>query len=104
LYISWVPNGFSPAVNGFLDGAHALAVKTACQNKLCRTPLVGCRGSLPRPGLDFDPAYFNAVPRKYGQIIRPRTALQKGSPTKPIVNSQPINQISPPIVPVFADL
>jgi hypothetical protein len=47
--------------------------------------------------------YFKAAPRKYGQMMMPSTALQKGSPTKPIVKSQPMNQITPPIVPVFVD-
>jgi len=51
--------------------------------------------------LDRHPDYLNATPKKYGQIIRPNTAFQKESPTKPIVNSQPANQIGPTIAPML---
>jgi hypothetical protein len=49
--------------------------------------------------IETAPGYLNAAPKKYGQIIRPSRALQKGNPTKPIVNSQPIIQIRPAHVP-----
>ena len=51
--------------------------------------------------LDHNPDYFNAAPRKYGQIIRANTAFQKDSRTKPIVNSQAANQTGPTIAPVW---
>jgi len=54
--------------------------------------------------MESDTGYFNAAPGKYGQIMIPSRALQKGSPTKPIVNSQPINQISPAHAPFSVDL
>jgi hypothetical protein len=54
--------------------------------------------------IETDTGCFNAAPKKYGQTIRPNTALQKGSPVEPIVNSQPINQIKPKHVPLSVDL
>jgi len=52
----------------------------------------------------FRSDYRRYDPRKYGQMINPRTAFQNERPRKPIVKSQPMNQITPAKPPAAVDL
>jgi hypothetical protein len=68
---------------------------------LCTDRMLGFLLRLAGRFLDRRQDYLNASPKKYGQIIRPNTAFQKDSLTKPIVNSQPANQIGPMTAPTL---
>jgi len=52
----------------------------------------------------FRADYRRYDPKKYGQMINPRTAFQNERPRKPIVKSQPMNQITPAKPPAAVDL